>query len=800
MKILDYIKSNLVLLDGGMGTLLQTGGLRAGELPERLNLTNPSLIEGIHRRYFEAGSNIVCTNTFGANILKFDENELESIVQAAITSARNAADGKDLRWVALDIGPTGRMLAPYGDLDFEDAVSIFAKTVQLGVKYGADLIYIETMSDSYETKAALLAAKENSSLPVFVSNAYGEDEKLLTGTTPRAMVSMLEGLGADAIGINCSQGPDVLSPVLAEYKKYSSLPLIFKPNAGLPSSRDGRTVYDIEADEFAKSVAALVCDGVRAVGGCCGTTPEYIAALKRESDKLCISTLNTEKKPITSVSSHADALIFGERAVLIGERINPTGKPKLKEALRRGDIEYILGEGLSEEAAGVPVLDVNVGLPDIDEVNMLVRAVCELQAVVSTPLQIDTTNVTAMEAALRRYNGKAMINSVNAKSESMSQIFPLAKKYGGLIVALTLDEEGIPATAEGRLAIAKRILCEAEKYGIDKRDIIFDPLAMTVSADKDSALTALKAVQLIHTHLGAHTSLGVSNISFGLPCRDILNGTFFAMALREGLSAAIINPFSRELMNAYHAYNVLSALDENCADYIEYSSSLPSLEQSARAEALQMQSSEAEAHSPLTDAIIKGRKALAGELTRELLKANEPLSLVENEIIPALNEVGVAFEAKRAFLPQLLMSAEAAQSAFAEIKAALPTGASSKSFCVILATVKGDIHDIGKNIVRLLLENYGFDVYDMGRDVPPRAIADKALELHAPLVGLSALMTTTVPAMQETIALLHELAPWCKTVVGGAVLTAEYAEKIGADRYSKDAMETVRYAEQLLHN
>ncbi len=797
MKITEYIKEHIIYLDGGMGTLLQSEGLSAGELPERWNLTHPDVITGIHRDYYNAGSNVVNTNTFGANILKFSPDELDTIVKAAIENARAAAEtssGTQEKWVALDIGPTGRMLAPYGDFDFEEAVSVFAETVKLGVKYGADLIFIETMNDSYETKAALLAAKENSDLPVFVSNAYGEDGKLMTGASPAAMVAMLEGMGADAIGVNCSLGPKALGGVVREYLKYASLPVMLKPNAGLPKSVNGKTVYDILPDEFANEVSALINEGVRVAGGCCGTTPEYIAATVKAS--LGISPKPIEKKNITSVSSYNHAVIFGEKPVLIGERINPTGKKRFKEALKAHDIDYILKEGIAQQEKGVHILDVNVGLPEINEVEMLKEAVCELQAIIDLPLQIDTSDPVAMETALRRYNGKAMINSVNGKKESMEAVFPIAKKYGGLIVALTLDENGIPEKAEARFEIAKRILNEAEKYGIDKKDIIFDPLALTISADNTAAKETMRAVGLIKKELGCHTSLGVSNVSFGLPGRDMINGTFFAMTLSNGLSAAIMNPYSTEMMKAYHTYLALAGLDENCAEYITFAETVSPVVQTATVQNT-VAASPDEYASELQRAVAKGLKERAAMITSELLQSVEPLKIVQEEIIPALNVVGEGFEKKTVYLPQLLMSAEAAKSAFEVIKSSMGDGKASDKCAFIIATVKGDIHDIGKNIVKLLLENYGFAVTDLGRDVAPETIAAEAVRLHAPIVGLSALMTTTVPAMEETIKLLRKEAPWCKVIVGGAVLNREYADEIGADKYAKDAMEAVRYSEEI---
>ena len=797
MKILEYMKDHILYLDGGMGTLLQAEGLLPGESPEQWNLTRPEVIEGIHRRYFEAGSNVVNTNTFGANNLKFSADELETVIAAAVANARGAqkaAQCDHATFVALDVGPTGRMLKPYGDLDFEDAVAVFAETVRLGVKYGADLIFIETMNDSYETKAALLAAKENApELPVFVSNAYGEDGKLMTGATPAAMAALLEGMGADAIGVNCSLGPKALMGVVEEYLRVSSVPVLVKPNAGLPRAVDGKTVFDVAPEEFSEDVSGMIRMGVRIAGGCCGTTPEYILATVKSS--VGISPVPVEQKERSVVSSYTHAVVFGEGPLLIGERINPTGKKRFKEALREKDMDYILREAIAEEERGVHVLDVNVGLPEIDEVWMLRAAVTELQAVTALPLQIDTSDPLAMEAALRRYNGKALINSVSGKRESLDAVLPLAKKYGGMIVALTLDESGIPQSAEERVAIARRILSEGKKYGFSKKDFLFDPLALTISAERTAARETLKAVRMLRD-MGCHTSLGVSNVSFGLPARDLVNGTFFTLALGEGLSAAIMNPHSAEMRKAYYTYRALSGLDDNCADFIAHAGELQS-EPKGTGVSVAASPSEREQKSELQRAICQGRRESASALTRSLIKEIPPLALVEREIIPALNTVGTGFEEGRVYLPQLLMSAEAASSAFEVIKEAMPAEKRSDRPRVVLATVKGDIHDIGKNIVKLLLENYGFSVTDLGRDVPPQVVLEETLRLHAPLVGLSALMTTTVPAMEETVRLLRERAPFCRVMVGGAVLTEEYASAIGADGYAKDAMEAVRRAEEL---
>ncbi len=789
MTVREVLQQKIVRLDGGMGTLLQAQGLQPGELPERWNVSHPDVITAIHQAYYEAGSQIVSANTFGANSLKFDDEELDAIIKAAFDNAR-AAKTRDDQFVALDIGPTGKLLKPFGDLDFEDAVAVFAKTVTLGVKYGADLIFIETMNDSYETKAAVLAAKENSDLPVLVSNAYGADGKLMTGASPKAMVAMLEGLGVDALGANCSLGPRQLRDVAGELLAAASVPVILKPNAGLPKSVDGKTVFDVAPDEFAREVAMLVHEGVRVIGGCCGTTPEYIRALTAET--AAALPLSIPKKTQTVVSSYTHTVTFGDEPILIGERINPTGKKRFKQALLENDMDYILKEGVAQQEKGVHILDVNVGLPDIDETEMLTRAVGELQAIIDLPLQIDTADPVAMEAALRRVNGKPLINSVNGKEESMRAIFPLVKKYGGTVIALTLDENGIPDTAEGRVAIARKILKTAAEYGIPKHEIVFDTLAMTISADTQSALVTLKALKTIREELGCHTSLGVSNVSFGLPARDAVNSTFFTLALENGLSAAIMNPYSAPMMQTYYTYRALKGLDENCAEYIAAAERFVVTATTAPTAV----KTETESRSALQHAIAKGLQDEAAAITAELLKTAQPLEIVNTEIIPALDSVGKGFEKKTVYLPQLLMSAEAAKSAFEQIKAAMPTGQGNGP-AVVLATVKGDIHDIGKNIVKLLMENYGYTVIDLGRDVPPEAVVDAVNKHNAKLVGLSALMTTTVPAMEETIVLLRERVPACKVMVGGAVLTQEYADRIGADFYAKDAMEGVRYAEMI---
>lgn len=786
MKFTQFLEENIVCFDGGMGTLLQEKGLKPGEHPELFNISNPEIVTDIHKAYFDAGSNVVCTNTFGANLLKFSANELERIIKAATDNAKRAkklSGSPQEKFVALDIGPLGKLLKPLGDLGFEEAVSVFAKTVCLGVKYGVDLVLIETMNDSYETKAALLAVKENSNLPVIVSNAYGEDGKLMTGASPAAMVAMLEGMSVTALGANCSLGPKQLRPVMEELLKYASVPVILKPNAGLPKSVNGKTVFDVGAGEFAEEISKLVKKGVRIVGGCCGTTPDYIADLNNKIQGF--TPIDIKYKNKTMVSSYTKAVEFGEQPVLIGERINPTGKNRFKQALIENDINYILSEGIGQQEKGAHILDVNVGLPDINEIETLKKAVTELQAVVDLPLGIDTSDISAMEAAVRVYNGKPLINSVNGKKESMETTFPIVKKYGGVVIALTLDESGIPETADGRVNTAKNILKVAESYGIDKKDIIFDPLALTVSADSLAARETLKAVKRIKEELGTNTSLGVSNVSFGLPDRDAINSLFFALALENGLSAAIMNPYSAGMMRTYYTYKALSGLDNNFKEYIANVSSLPEKVSDVQADIVSIK-----------DAIIKGLKDKAALFAKEKLKNTPPLDIVNGDIIPALNTVGEGFENKTVYLPGLLMSAEAAKSAFEVIKTAVSVeNTQDNKDTFVIATVRGDIHDIGKNIVKLLLENYGFNVVDLGKDVPSEDIVRKTVELHAPFVGLSALMTTTVPAMEETIRKLRAKAPWCKIIVGGAVLTKEYADKIGADKYAKDAMEAVRFVQ-----
>ena len=709
------------------------------------------------------------------------------------------------------MGSLGQLLAPYGQLEFEDAVAAFAKVVKIGADAGADLVSIETMNDCLETKAALLAVKENCDLPVIVTDAFDANGQLMTGANPSAMTAMLEGMGADAVGTNCSVGPRQLRGVMEEFLKCASVPVVFKPNAGLPRVENGETVFDVTVDEFAEEVIMQMKAGVRVVGGCCGTTPEYI---KKVTD--LVKAQNLQPVPLTDknlsvVSSYTHAVYFDKDPILIGERINPTGKKRFKQALIDHDMDYILGEGLRQADEKVHILDVNVGIPDIDEKALLTETVKELQAVTDLPLQLDTSDPDAMESALRAYNGKAMINSVNGKEEVMNAIFPLVKKYGGFVVALTIDESGIPDTVKERIDIARKIISTAESYGIPRKDLIFDPLCMTISADTKAAVTTLECVKILKNELGVHTSLGISNVSFGLPKRNMITAGMFAAALENGLSAAIMNPFSAEMMTTYHSFRALHDLDGNCMDFIAFADGYDdkygqTVVNTSAPAAQTADTSSGQELTPLMTAIVKGLKDKSSKITEELITADKknPLDIVSNEVIPALNVVGEGFENKKIYLPQLLMSAEAAKEAFVIIKAELEknkdkdsAGSKNSNVKIVIATVKGDVHDIGKNIVKLLLENYGFDVTDLGKDVDPEEVLKAVTELKAQVCGLSALMTTTVPAMEETIKLIHEKAPWCRVMVGGAVLTQEYADKIGADAYSKDAMGSVRYVESL---
>lgn len=816
-----------MIFDGGTGTLLQAMGLKPGELPELWNLEHPDRIVALHRGYLDAGCDIITTNTFGANALKLGDRT-EEVVHAAVRNARQARkeSGRQDAFIALDMGPTGKLLEPLGDLPFEEAIRVYAEVVRAGVEEGADLVLIETMTDSLETKAAVLAAKENSDLPVFVTMTFDETEKMMTGGTPESMTAMLEGLGVDALGVNCSLGPDRMLNIARRFLAASSLPVIVNPNAGLPKAdSEGNTYYDIGPEEFAAGMRDIAGLGVQGVGGCCGTTPEYIRQIISAVRDLPYQP--PVKKNITVVSSFARTVDFGKRPVIIGERINPTGRKKMKEALHNHDLEYILSLALEEEDGGADVLDVNTGLPDIDEPSTLETVVKKLQAVTALPLEIDTSDRDAMERALRCYNGKPMINSVNGAAESIQKVFPLVKKYGGVVVALLLDEKGIPEDADGRIAIAKHIYEEADAYGIPRKDIIFDALSLTISSNAASALTTLETVRRIRDELGGRSILGVSNISFGLPRRELINSFFFTMALQNGLSAGIINPNNEAMMNAYRTYLVLAGLDPQCSDFIKHYAgtkaavSVPSAAgntgsanaggsvsagttggsaSAGQASGTASAPGGASASDSLGSCIERGLDTKAIKIvSAELAEGRDPMDIINGELIPALDRVGNNYEKGIIYLPQLLTSSEAATAAFGELKKHMTGDDAGKAAGdrVILATVRGDIHDIGKNIVKVLLENYGYDVIDLGRDVPPEKIVDTAVREDIRLVGLSALMTTTVRSMQDTIELLREKKPDAKVVVGGAVMNQEYADQIGADFYARDAMATVRTADSV---
>lgn len=783
--MIDFLQKfgkEILFFDGAMGTMLQKSGLKLGELPEEMNITHPEVIKNIHKAYLNAGCNIVSTNTFGANGLKF--SNVAEIITAGVKIAKEALEesGKN-GYAALDIGPLGKLLKPYGDLPFDDAYSLYAEQMTAGEKAGADFILIETMGDLYEIKAAVLAAKENTSLPVLVSMIFDEKGILLTGADIKTAVFTLEGLGVDGLGINCGLGPCQMISLVEKMIKYSSVPVFVQPNAGLPVCINGVTTYNVTPDDFANSQFEIARLGACALGGCCGTTPEHI----KKMTEICknIEIKPVESKNITAVTSYSKTAVFGEKPLIIGERINPTGKKLMKEALRNNDIDYIFKEGISQADCNADILDVNVGLPEIDEEKMMFDAVTGLQSILDLPLQIDTSDISAMESALRYYNGKAMINSVNGKEESMNAVFPLVKKYGGVTVCLTLDESGIPDTADGRVKIAEKIIKKAEEYGISKKDLVVDTLCMTVSTGADNAKITLESMRRIREELGVNTVLGVSNISFGLPARENLNSSFFTLALENGLSAGIINPKNEMMMNAYYSYCALKGLDLNFEEYIANATESVNFKSNGMS-------------VDLKTAVIKGLKEQAKEQTENELKVKSPIEIIDTVLIPALDVVGKGFEENKIFLPGLLMSAETAGVSFDVIKKSMKNNGENenKKGKIILATVKGDIHDIGKNIVKVLLENYGFEVIDLGKDVDPQTVADTVERENVHLVGLSALMTTTVPQMEETIKLLRGKTEDVTVMVGGAVLTEEYADMIGADFYGKDAMSSVRFAEK----
>ena len=804
----DRLGKEWLFCDGGTGTFLQEHGLQGGELPETWNVTHPEVILELYESYLAAGADIFNTNTFGLNSLKFP-GRIEELMDAAVSLAKQARinTGREDAYIAIDIGPTGKLLEPMGDLSFDRAVELFGEAMAAGEKAGGDLILIETMSDSYEAKAAVLAAKECTNLPVIVTTVYDQKGKLLTGGNVDSTVAMLEGLGVDALGINCGMGPDLMIPMVERMVEVASVPIVINPNAGLPRTEGNKTVFDVTPEEFSDIMCKIADMGVQVLGGCCGTTPEHIRQTAEKVRKREFHP-NTPKD-ITIVSSFCQAVICDRKPIIIGERINPTGKKRFKQALRDNDIDYILSQGLEQEDAGADILDVNVGLPEIDEPKMMREVVTRLQGVTGLPLQLDTTDITALEQGLRYYNGKAMINSVNGKQEVIKEVMPLVKKYGGVLVGLALDEDGIPETADGRIKVAEKIYKAADEYGIPRKDIVIDGLCMTVSSDSSSALTTLETLRRIRDEYHGHSILGVSNISFGLPERQIINAYFLTMAMQMGLSFAIMNPNNAQMMSAYWSFLALSDLDPQCMGYINAcANSQFSVISSGSAAAAPAGDSAAGtdagkggASTPLGNAIERGMTGLAESAMKDAIKdGTDPLEVINAELIPALDKVGKGFEKGTVFLPQLLMSADAAKAAFEVVKQAMADKPRELKGKVIIATVKGDIHDIGKNIVKVMLENYGYDVIDLGKDVPPEVIVDRAIADDVPLVGLSALMTTTVVSMEDTIKLLREKKPDTKVVVGGAVMTQEYADQIGADCYAKDAMATVRYADEVFGN
>ncbi|MDM8270175.1 homocysteine S-methyltransferase family protein [Thermophilibacter provencensis] len=805
----DLLRSALagegfLLFDGAMGTQLQERGLAAGELPELLCLSNPQEVTEIHASYVAAGADIVTTNTFGANAAKLgDAATVEEVFSAAVSCARAARP----RYVAADIGPTGQLLAPMGPLSFDDAYELFAHQVRAAEAAGADLFVIETMADLAEAKAALLAVKENSQLPAFVTMTFQEDGRTFLGTTPEVAALTLSSLGAAAVGINCSLGPAEVAPLVERMLPWASCPVMVQANAGLPRVENGVTVFDIGPGQYARAVADMLDAGVTIVGGCCGTTPEHIAAER---------ALLIDRRPAPRRVRDCFAVAGPQRLValeagqvgVIGERINPTGKRKMKDALRSGNHDHPLAEAIAQERAGAQILDVNAGLPEIDERAVMCRLVSELLSVTTLPLQIDASDPAVIEAAVRSYPGKALINSVNGKAESLAAVLPIAARYGCAVVGLTLDEDGIPATAEGRLAIARRIVAAAEEAGIPRHDVVIDCLAMAASTDQSAPRAILDAIRAVKAELpGVRTVLGVSNISFGLPFRPLVNATFLAAALGAGLDLAIINPGVQRMMDVVSSWRVLSGEDGQARFYVEHyadrsdAAPAPAVSKGAPGE----KNAPAPAAAPADPVerarqlVLDGRAAPMADAMAEVLLHHDALFAINEVLVPALDEVGRRFEAGTFFLPQLMASAEAAKAGFETIRSAGVEGAATADKgTVVVCTVKGDIHDIGKNIVRMLLENYGFDVVDLGRDVDPETVVKTVEERHVRLVGLSALMTSTVPAMAETIALLRERAPWCKVVVGGAVLTPEYAQMVGADFYAKDATETARIAGEVL--
>lgn len=776
-------RDGFIFLDGGMGTMLQAAGVETGHIPELLNITNPEAVADIHRQYAESGADIVYANTFGANRLKLKDSgySVEQVVSAGIENAKKAVAGKSL--VALDIGPIGQLLEPSGTLKFEEAYDIYKEIVLAGE--AADIAVIETMTDLYEVKAALLAIKENSDKPVLVTMTFEENMRTFTGVSPECMVAVLEGLGADAIGVNCSLGPKELAPVLEKICSLTALPVIAKPNAGLPDPVTSK--FSVTPEEFAQSASELAKLGIKIFGGCCGTTPAHISALV---DALADSEFTQHEVIRKSAVCSAVNCVVIDRPRVIGERINPTGKKRFKQALVDHDISYILSQAVEQIHAGAEILDVNVGHPEIDEVEMMKETVKAIQSISDVPLQLDSTRPDVLEAGLRVYNGKPIVNSVNAEDESLESILPLVKKYGAAVAGLTLDKNGIPKTADERFKLAEKILSKAIEYGIPKEDVFIDCLTLTASAEQEGALVTLDALRRVKLELGLKTVLGVSNISFGLPERELITRTFLTMALHSGLDLPIINPNVDSIIGAVRAYRLLACYDKNSTEFISVYGGEKSAPKPITAD---------KGTPELKYSVENGLKSDAVSAVRELLKTTDPMDIINGYLIPALDCAGEKFEKGTIFLPQLIMTAEAAQACFEELKSLLANKGENtvSKGKIVLATVMGDIHDIGKNIVKVLLESYGYTVIDLGRDVPPETVLKSAMEHNVKLVGLSALMTTTLGAMADTIKLLNEKYPECKTVVGGAVLTEGYAKRINADFYAKDAKQTVDIAEKI---
>ncbi len=802
--VMAALQQGFLLIDGAMGTMLQQNGLPTGLQPEYFNLSHPEIVRKIHEEYVAAGADIVTANTFQANRHKIPAEKLPEIITAAVKLAKDSG----ARFAAYDIGPIGALMAPYGTLSFDEAYDIFKEQALLAEAAGADLVILETMSDLLETKAALLAIKENTALPVFVTMTYQADGRTFVGTDSLTATLTLQALGADALGLNCSLGPKELLPLVETILEYAKVPVMVQANAGLPEMAEGKTVYRITVEEYTRYVTAMLAKGVRIVGGCCGTTPAFTAELRRALDEEFGGRPRpTTPKTVTAVTSGSQTVVLDHKLSLIGERLNPTGKKRLKEAIRREDFAYILKEAIDQVTAGADILDVNVGLPEIDEAAMMVKAVGELQGVVNVPLQIDSSSVAAIEAGARVYNGRPLINSVNGKQATMAEIFPIVKKYGALVLGLALDEAGIPETAAGRLEVARRIVATAADYGIPKEDVLIDPLVLTASAQQDQVQVTLDTLKLLKAELGVHTVAGVSNVSFGLPNRPLLNATFLAACVGAGLDAPIMNPMSELMMGAVYGLRVINHQDRDATVFIEKNQNV-TFSSTTATDSDGLKGSEsrpvadgqtpASAADSLKTMILQGRKEETAAKTMQLLETTRPLTIVNEEFIPALDEVGAKFEAGQLFLPQLMQSADAVKKAQAVLKDYLAKHdqQTEKQGRILLATVEGDIHDIGKNIVKMILENYGFDIIDLGKDVPIQKVVDTIREQDIKLVGLSALMTTTVQNMKATIAAVREAGLTCSFMVGGAVLNEEYRVFVGADYYAKDALESVTIAQK----